>query len=89
MLFLCLPHGEASKQIEKYAGLAGKIIDLSADFRLKDRAAYRTWYGEEHAAPQWLDRFVYGPSSWTEFLNLIGVEELLDSARAGRSIYDA
>jgi hypothetical protein len=32
---------------------------------------------------------VYGPSSWTEFLNLIGVEELLDSARAGRSIYDA
>jgi glutaconate CoA-transferase subunit A len=38
---------------------------------------------------EYLDRFVYGPSSWTEFLSLIGVEELLDSARAGRSIYDA
>jgi len=38
---------------------------------------------------EYLDRFVYAPSSWTEFLSLIGVEELLDSARAGRSIYDA
>jgi glutaconate CoA-transferase, subunit A len=38
---------------------------------------------------EYLNRFVYGPKSWTEFLNLIGVEELLDSARAGRSIYDA
>src|ERR1700704_196686 len=38
---------------------------------------------------EYLDRFVYGPSSWTEFLSLIGVEELLDSARAGKSIYDA
>ena len=38
---------------------------------------------------EYLDRYVYGPSSWTEFLSLIGVEELLDSARAGRSIYDA
>src|SRR4029079_18965156 len=38
---------------------------------------------------EYLDRFVYGPSSWTEFLSLIRVEELLESARAGRSIYDA
>jgi N-acetyl-gamma-glutamyl-phosphate/LysW-gamma-L-alpha-aminoadipyl-6-phosphate reductase len=63
VLFLCLPHGEASKQIERYAGLvgaSGKIVDLSADFRLRDREAYRKWYGEEHPAPQWLDRFVYG-----------------------------
>ena len=38
---------------------------------------------------EYLERFVYGPNSWTEFLELIGVEELLDAARAGRSIYDA
>src|SRR6195256_195561 len=38
---------------------------------------------------EYRDRFVYGPKSWTEFLDLIGVEELLHSARAGRSIYDA
>jgi glutaconate CoA-transferase subunit A len=37
----------------------------------------------------YLDRFVYGPKSWTEFLSLIGIEELLSAARAGRSIYDA
>jgi glutaconate CoA-transferase subunit A len=37
----------------------------------------------------YLDRFVYGPKSWVEFLDLIGVEELLKAARAGASIYDA
>jgi glutaconate CoA-transferase subunit A len=38
---------------------------------------------------EYLDRFVYGPRSWTEFLELIGVSELLEAARAGRSLYDA
>ncbi len=37
----------------------------------------------------YLDRFVYGPKSWAEFLDLIGIEELLSAARAGSSIYDA
>jgi LysW-gamma-L-alpha-aminoadipyl-6-phosphate/LysW-L-glutamyl-5-phosphate reductase len=60
VLFLCLPHGEASKKIEHYSKLAPKIVDLSADFRIKDQAAYKKWYGEDHPAPQWLDRSVYG-----------------------------
>lgn len=38
---------------------------------------------------EYLDRFVYGAKSWTEFLNLIGIEEVLGAARAGTSIYDA
>ena len=38
---------------------------------------------------EYLDRFVYGPGSWTKFLELIGVSELLEAARAGRSLYDA
>jgi glutaconate CoA-transferase subunit A len=38
---------------------------------------------------QYLERFVYGPKSWSEFLALIGVDELLEAARAGQSIYDA
>lgn len=38
---------------------------------------------------EYLDRFVYAPKSWVEFLNMIGVEELLEAARAGESIYDA
>lgn len=60
VLFLCLPHGEASRSIERYAALAPRLIDLSADFRLRDAAEYRRWYGEDHAAASWLDRFVYG-----------------------------
>ncbi|MFM8320382.1 MAG: N-acetyl-gamma-glutamyl-phosphate reductase [Chloroflexota bacterium] len=60
VLFLCLPHGQAQHKIEQLAGLAGWIIDLSADFRLRDAAAYQAWYGKPHAAPGWLGRFVYG-----------------------------
>src|SRR5579862_6459194 len=37
---------------------------------------------------EYLDRFVHGPKSWTEFLDLVGVGELLTAARAGRSIDD-
>jgi N-acetyl-gamma-glutamyl-phosphate/LysW-gamma-L-alpha-aminoadipyl-6-phosphate reductase len=60
VMFLALPHGEAQKEIDHYAGLAGKIIDLSADFRLKDPAMYKKWYGHDHEAPQWIGKFVYG-----------------------------
>ncbi len=60
VLFLALPHGEAQKEIEHYAALAPRIIDLSADFRLRDPAFYQRWYGGEHLAPAWLARFVYG-----------------------------
>jgi len=60
VLFLALPHGEAQTQIERYASLAERIIDLSADFRLHDPARYAISYGHAHAAPAWLDKFVYG-----------------------------
>lgn len=60
LLFLALPHGQAQNHIDRYAGLATRIIDLSADFRLRDASAYRAAYGEDHAAPDWLGRFVYG-----------------------------
>ena len=58
--FLCLPHGETAKNIERYAGLAHRVIDLSSDFRLRDADAYEQKYGQPHAAPHWLDRFIYG-----------------------------
>lgn len=60
VLFLALPHGEAAKQIERFAALAERIVDLSADFRLSDREAYSHWYGRPHQRPEWLSRFVYG-----------------------------
>jgi N-acetyl-gamma-glutamyl-phosphate/LysW-gamma-L-alpha-aminoadipyl-6-phosphate reductase len=59
-LFLCLPHGSAMQRIESLAALAPRLVDLSADFRLRDAADYVRWYGSEHANPGWLDRFVYG-----------------------------
>ena len=60
LLFLALPHGHAMDRIEEFAGFAERIVDLSADFRLRDPADYPRWYGREHPAPDWLARFVYG-----------------------------
>lgn len=60
ILFLAQPHGQAQHHIEKYAKIAPKIIDLAADFRLRDAANYQKWYGEPHNAPEWLGKFVYG-----------------------------
>jgi N-acetyl-gamma-glutamyl-phosphate/LysW-gamma-L-alpha-aminoadipyl-6-phosphate reductase len=60
VLFLALPHGESQKAIDHYAALAPKIIDLAADFRLRDLALYQQYYPEPHQAPQWLAKFVYG-----------------------------
>ena len=60
VLFLALPHGEAQKSIDKYAGIAPKIVDLSADFRIQDLSLYKKYYESDHAAPTWLSKFVYG-----------------------------
>jgi LysW-gamma-L-alpha-aminoadipyl-6-phosphate/LysW-L-glutamyl-5-phosphate reductase len=60
VLFLAQPHGQAQHHIEEYAKLATKIIDLAADFRLREAALYERWYGEKHTAPEWLNKFVYG-----------------------------
>ena len=60
LLFLALPHGTAARDIDRYASLADKLIDLSADFRLNSAADYERWYGSPHPAPNWLERFVYG-----------------------------
>ena len=59
-LVLGLPHKTAAQYIDRYAGLAPKLIDLSADFRLDCSASYQRWYDEEHPAPRWLEKFVYG-----------------------------
>jgi N-acetyl-gamma-glutamyl-phosphate/LysW-gamma-L-alpha-aminoadipyl-6-phosphate reductase len=63
LLFLALPHGVAQSRIHEFAEKAGRIVDLSSDFRLRDAEAYRRWYGHEHEAPEWLagsSEFVYG-----------------------------
>jgi N-acetyl-gamma-glutamyl-phosphate/LysW-gamma-L-alpha-aminoadipyl-6-phosphate reductase len=60
LLFLALPHGHAMERIEEFAALAERIVDLSADFRLRNPADYVRWYEHEHPHPDWLARFVYG-----------------------------
>ncbi len=60
MLFLALPHGRSSAMIEEFAGIGERIVDLSADFRLRDPLEYEAAYGSPHSQPAWLDRFVYG-----------------------------
>lgn len=59
-LFLCLPHGRSMDEVDRYSALAPKVVDLSADFRLKDPGQYPKWYGRPHARPDLLSRFVYG-----------------------------
>jgi LysW-gamma-L-alpha-aminoadipyl-6-phosphate/LysW-L-glutamyl-5-phosphate reductase len=60
VLFVALPHGEAQKRISQLANMATVVIDLSADFRLRDLATYQSYYDEAHAAPDWVQKFVYG-----------------------------
>ena len=59
LLFLAMPHGRAQTLVPDLVGRVGHIVDLSADFRLKDPTLYPAWYGADHASPQLLDRFVY------------------------------
>ncbi len=60
LVFCALPHGESQRIVPELRGRVGLVVDLAADFRLKDAALYPRWYGEEHAAPQLLEEAVYG-----------------------------
>jgi N-acetyl-gamma-glutamyl-phosphate/LysW-gamma-L-alpha-aminoadipyl-6-phosphate reductase len=60
LLFLCTPHGESMKNINKYQVLADRIIDLSGDFRLNDVSEFEKWYNQPHLNPEMLNNFVYG-----------------------------
>ena len=60
VLFLCLPHGSTRKQWERIQRLAPRIIDLSADFRLKEEAVYRRYYPDAPPRPEAAVNFVYG-----------------------------
>jgi len=60
LLFLAMPHGRSMARMPDFLVRAGKVIDLSADFRLKDRALYREYYGVEHPCPDLLAQSVYG-----------------------------
>src|SRR5574337_1678882 len=59
LIFLAVPHSTAMTAAAALLPLGSKVIDLSADFRLRDPAVYRQWYGVDHAAPELLKEAVY------------------------------
>ncbi|MCP3966266.1 MAG: N-acetyl-gamma-glutamyl-phosphate reductase [Lentisphaerae bacterium] len=59
-VFLALPHGLATEYAIPLLEAGLKIIDISADFRLRSTAKYEEYYGEPHPAPELLKRAVYG-----------------------------
>jgi N-acetyl-gamma-glutamyl-phosphate reductase len=58
--FSCLPHGASAKFVKELLRLGCRVVDFSADYRLRDAAAYTQWYGEQHADPERLPTCVYG-----------------------------
>ena len=58
--FLALPHGVAAPIARALLERGLRVIDLSADFRLRDPAVYAEFYGHEHPAPDLLEAAVYG-----------------------------
>ena len=60
VVFLALPHGVASEWAVPLVKQGVRVIDLSADFRLRSAAVYREFYDHSHPAPQMLSKAVYG-----------------------------
>lgn len=59
-VFLALPHKTAMRAAVRFLAAGKRVIDLSADFRLRDAETYEAWYGAAHEARSWLARAVYG-----------------------------
>jgi N-acetyl-gamma-glutamyl-phosphate reductase len=60
VVFLALPHGESQKYVPELWGRGVQVVDLGADFRLKDAKDYQRWYGHDHLAAELLASSVYG-----------------------------
>ncbi len=59
-VFSAMPHKESAKEVIPLLGKGIKVVDISADFRLKDASEYQNWYGFSHPAPRLLGEAVYG-----------------------------
>jgi N-acetyl-gamma-glutamyl-phosphate reductase len=60
VVFSCLPHSAGAARAEGWLEAGARVVDMSADFRLRDAAAYPRWYRQEHPAPQLLAEAVLG-----------------------------
>lgn len=59
-IFSCLPHAVSAGLLLPYLEKGIRVVDLSADFRLRDTEVYKTWYKTEHPSPEYLKKAVYG-----------------------------
>lgn len=59
-IFTALPHGTSVEPVSALIRAGKRVVDLSADFRLKDPSLYREWYGREHMGKGLLESAVYG-----------------------------
>jgi N-acetyl-gamma-glutamyl-phosphate reductase len=59
-VIMALPHGASQALVADVAGSVAHLVDLAADFRLKDASLYDRWYGASHTAPELLESFAYG-----------------------------
>ncbi len=64
VVFLALSSGEAMRRAPGLLERGLRVIDLSADYRLRSSGEWREWYGEEHVSPELLDEAVYGLTEW-------------------------
>ena len=60
IIFLALPHTQSLQRVSEFLALGKTVIDLSADYRLKNPQTYEQWYGVSHAFPEILSQAVYG-----------------------------
>lgn len=60
LVFFATPNGTAMHQAPALLDAGVKVVDLSADYRIKDVATWERWYGLSHASPDWVERAVYG-----------------------------
>lgn len=60
VVFSCLPHGASAELCKRVLDAGKRVVDLSADFRLRDKQVYAHWYKHEHSYPDLLDEAVYG-----------------------------
>mgnify|MGYP006188388109 CR=1 FL=1 len=60
VVFFATPHGVAQAMMPELIGAGTRVIDLSADFRIRDIATWEKWYGQAHGCPELVERAVYG-----------------------------
>lgn len=60
VVFFATPNGVAMQQAPALLAAGVRVIDLAADFRIRDVAEWEKWYGMKHAAPEWVAKAVYG-----------------------------